>query len=46
MMHFLQVIPAIMGGELSKREGVLLHSFQSEAGSFCCSFHRFTKIYA
>ena len=35
-----------MAGELSKREGVLLHSFQSEAGSFCCSFHRFTKIYA
>ena len=35
-----------MGGELSKREGVLLHSFQSEAGSFCCSIHRFTKIYA
>ena len=35
-----------MGGELSKREVVLLHSFQSEAGSFCCSFHRFTKIYA
>ena len=35
-----------MGGELSKREGVLLHSFQSEAGSFCCFFHRFTQIYA
>ena len=35
-----------MGGELSKREGVLLHSFQSEADSFYCFFHRFTKIYA
>ena len=35
-----------MGGELSKREGVLLHSFQSEAESFYCFFHRFTKIYA
>ena len=35
-----------MGGELSKREGVFLHSFQSEAGSFFCFFHRFTKIYA
>ena len=35
-----------MGGELSKREGVLLRSFQSEARSFCCFFYRFTQTYA
>ena len=34
-----------MGGELSKREGVLFRSFQSEARSFCCFFHRFAQIY-
>ena len=35
-----------IGGELSKRKGVLLHSFQSEARGLCCFFHRFTQIYA
>ena len=35
-----------MGGELSKREGVLLRLFQSKARSFCCFFSRFTQIYA
>ena len=34
-----------MGGELSKREGVLLGLFQSEAMYFCCFFHAFTQIY-
>ena len=34
-----------MGGELSKREGVLFRSFQSEARSFCYSFYRFAQIY-
>ena len=34
-----------MGGELLKREGVLFGSFQSEARSFCCFFHRFAQIY-
>ena len=33
-----------MGGE-TKREGVLFRSFQSEARSFCCFFHRFAQIY-
>ena len=34
-----------MGGELSKREGVLFRSFESEARSFYCFFHRFAQIY-
>ena len=34
-----------MGGELSKRKGVLFRSFQSKARSFCCFFHRFAQIY-
>ena len=34
-----------MGGESSKRDGVLFRSFQSEARSFCCFFHRFAQIY-
>ena len=42
----LPLTPSSIGGELPKREGVLVPSLQSEAGSFCCFFHRFTKIYA
>ena len=38
--------PKNMGGELSKREGVLLRSFEGEARSFCCVFHWFIQIYA
>ena len=34
-----------MGGEMSKREGVLLRPFQSETKSFCCFYHRLTQIY-
>ena len=37
--------PQGMGGGLSKREGVPFRSFQSEARSFCCFFHRFAQIY-
>ena len=36
----------VMGGELSKHEGVLLRLFQSKARSFCCFSSRFTQIYA
>ena len=38
--------PVTMGGELSKREGVLFRLFQSEARTFSCFFHQFTQIYA
>ena len=38
-------LPPPMGGELSKREGVLFRSFQSEAKSFSRFFHRFAQIY-
>ena len=38
-------VQTIMSGELSKREGVPFRSFQSEARSFCCFFHRFAQIY-
>ena len=36
--------PHFMGGELSKREGVLLRSFHNEAMCFCCFFNWFMQI--
>ena len=45
-LFYFSLFIGSMGGELAKREGVLLHSFQSEVESFYCFFHRFTQIYA
>ena len=42
--RFNRLVSTGMGGALTKREGVLLRSFQSEARKFSCFFQRFTSI--